>query len=560
MTAAVRHLSSWSIGARPACRRRAATASGSAIGDATGARARCSKTRRPGTRRSDAARRMLAAASRRGERVLLGFDFPFGYPAGFAARLGLAGAAVARRLGRDRRLLADDERQRQQPLRRRRRAQPARLAAAAFPFWGCPAASRRRTSSAPKHHRPHDGDGLAEQRLIDRCMCRGRSRAGSCRHGLGRRPGVDRNPGRARAARRSALGRRRARSGRSRPGSRAARRTGASSSPRSIRRWCRRAAADWRSQGRGAGAHRRRASSPRVDDAGELAALFAGDPGLTPERARRVETEEAWTLGVTARSERQPVTQPSPPRVSGADSCLARKRARGLVSPPASGRGRRSRASADAATTISAIRPRSTRRSFALIRAEADLARFPRRCGRWRCVSPMPPAIPRSSRDLVWSRGAVAAGRSGARRRRADPGRCGDGGGRHHRASGLPAEQRVICTLGDPAVAGARARSRHDALGRRGRAVAAASRRRGRRDRQRADRAVSSARDDRRRRAQAGAGARLSRSALSAPPRRRRRWREIRARPAPSSRSPAAAAAARSPPRRSTRLLRERRR
>ena len=31
----------------------------------------------------------LEAASRR--RVLLGFDFPFGYPAGFAARLGLTG-------------------------------------------------------------------------------------------------------------------------------------------------------------------------------------------------------------------------------------------------------------------------------------------------------------------------------------------------------------------------------------------------------------------------------------------------------------------------------------
>ena len=34
---------------------------------------------------------LLTAALDRGERVLLGFDFPFGYPAGFAARLGLAG-------------------------------------------------------------------------------------------------------------------------------------------------------------------------------------------------------------------------------------------------------------------------------------------------------------------------------------------------------------------------------------------------------------------------------------------------------------------------------------
>jgi len=40
------------------------------------------------------------------------------------------------------------------------------------------------------------------------------------------------------------------------------------------------------------------------DHAGELAALFAGDPGLTPEERRRVEIEEAWTLGVTAARQR----------------------------------------------------------------------------------------------------------------------------------------------------------------------------------------------------------------------------------------------------------------
>ncbi|MGH7055068.1 MAG: cobalamin biosynthesis protein, partial [Stellaceae bacterium] len=34
---------------------------------------------------------LLAEALGRGERVLIGFDFPFGYPAGLAARLGLAG-------------------------------------------------------------------------------------------------------------------------------------------------------------------------------------------------------------------------------------------------------------------------------------------------------------------------------------------------------------------------------------------------------------------------------------------------------------------------------------
>src|SRR5260370_42281239 len=37
-------------------------------------------------------RELLSDATARGERMLLGFDFPFGYPAGFAQRLGLHGA------------------------------------------------------------------------------------------------------------------------------------------------------------------------------------------------------------------------------------------------------------------------------------------------------------------------------------------------------------------------------------------------------------------------------------------------------------------------------------
>ncbi|MEQ8440882.1 MAG: cobalamin biosynthesis protein CbiG [Alphaproteobacteria bacterium] len=41
----------------------------------------------------------------------------------------------------------------------------------------------------------------------------------------------------------------------------------------------------------------------RWDDAGRLAALMAGDPGLSDEEVRIVETEEAWILGVTDRPE-----------------------------------------------------------------------------------------------------------------------------------------------------------------------------------------------------------------------------------------------------------------
>ena len=40
------------------------------------------------------------------------------------------------------------------------------------------------------------------------------------------------------------------------------------------------------------------------DQAGELAPLFFGDPGLTPKQREQVEREEAWTLGVTAARQR----------------------------------------------------------------------------------------------------------------------------------------------------------------------------------------------------------------------------------------------------------------
>jgi hypothetical protein len=37
---------------------------------------------------------------------------------------------------------------------------------------------------------------------------------------------------------------------------------------------------------------------------GSLAELFAGDPDLTPKQRDCVESQEAWTLGVTARAQR----------------------------------------------------------------------------------------------------------------------------------------------------------------------------------------------------------------------------------------------------------------
>ena len=65
----------------------------------------------PGTRHQ--ARALLAdwltEPLARGERVLIGFDFPFGYPAGFAARLGLTGPPWQAVWDEIARLVTDDE-------------------------------------------------------------------------------------------------------------------------------------------------------------------------------------------------------------------------------------------------------------------------------------------------------------------------------------------------------------------------------------------------------------------------------------------------------------------
>ncbi|MGH7114483.1 MAG: cobalamin biosynthesis protein, partial [Stellaceae bacterium] len=107
----------------------------------------------------------LMAARARDQRVLLGFDFPFGYPAGFAARLGLGGPPWRAVWDEIASLVTDDEKNRNnrfdvaESLNRR-------VSGGAFPFWGCPAAPLR-TDLHGKHHRRHDSDGLAERRLVD---------------------------------------------------------------------------------------------------------------------------------------------------------------------------------------------------------------------------------------------------------------------------------------------------------------------------------------------------------------------------------------------------------
>jgi hypothetical protein len=110
------------------------------------------------------------SAQAKGERTLLGFDFPFGYPAGFAARLGLAGTPWRAVWGEITGLLRDAEDNRNNrflvgaELNRR-------VSGGRFPFWGCPVGFSHEFLG-PKHHGYHQHEGLAEKRLID-CWMRG---------------------------------------------------------------------------------------------------------------------------------------------------------------------------------------------------------------------------------------------------------------------------------------------------------------------------------------------------------------------------------------------------
>ena len=163
------------------------------------------------------------------------------------------------------------------------------------------------------------------------------------------------------------------------------------------------------------------------------------------------------------------------------------------------------------------------RRSFATIRAEADLSGLPRRvapvavrmihaCGQVDLVD-----------DLAFSPGVVAAARGALRAGAPILCDAADGGLRRHPAR-LPADNDVVCTLRDPRVPALAAAAGHHPQRRGAGAVGRPARRRGRRDRQRADRAVPPAGDDRRRRAAPGGGARHPGRASSARPSPRTRW------------------------------------
>ncbi len=241
----------------------------------------------------------LAAASATDERVLVGFDFPLGYPAGFAARLGLSGPPWRAVWDEIAGLIADDERNRNNRFDVAD-ALNRRVSGGGFPFWGCPAAPVR-TYLAGKHHRRHDSEGLAERRLVDLYI----PSAQPCWKLLG----VGSVGGQA------LTGIPIARALRDDPRWRRETKVWPFETGLCARFEARIVIAEiypslWavsptpaepkdRAQVRTVA----RFLSER-DRAWQLAALFAGDPGLDPEQRHRVETEEAWTLGVTAPRQR----------------------------------------------------------------------------------------------------------------------------------------------------------------------------------------------------------------------------------------------------------------
>jgi precorrin-8X/cobalt-precorrin-8 methylmutase len=190
---------------------------------------------------------------------------------------------------------------------------------------------------------------------------------------------------------------------------------------------------------------------------GKLREWFAGDPNLTAEQRHQVETEEAWTLGVTG--PRRPRVTPSPPQ--GAErvgvrwgiperlpkpTSPSRRSATGASLSPLKG-GEGKEAAYEYLRDPAAI----YRSSFAAIRAEADLARF------------LPALRPLALRlahaagdvaildDLAWSRGAVQAGQRALAAGApvlADAEMVAAGIIRDR----LPAQNRVVCTLHNPKV------------------------------------------------------------------------------------------------------------
>jgi precorrin-8X/cobalt-precorrin-8 methylmutase len=398
---------------------------------------------------------LLSDAMARGERVLLGFDFPFGYPAGFAQRLGLNGAPPWRAVWDEIAARLKDAENNNNDRFTVAAEFNRRVSNGAFPFWGCPV---RFTHDflGPKHHNGHAADGLAEKRLIDRWMvgaqpCWKLAYTGSVGSqsltGIPVVRALRDDPGWAEGARIWPF-----ETGLDAPD--AAQIVFAEVWPSWWRRDIR---ADYGPPNDKAQVRTVAGIFAAADRAGALPMWFTGDPTLSDEQRRIVETEEAWTLGVTA-PRRRSGTAPHPPSASPR-APSPRKREEGLKAaalqssraPRVRGEGRGEQQNSP---KYNYLRDPDAiyRASFAAIRAAADLARFPA------ALRPLALRLAHAAgdvpilQDLVWSRGAMQAGRRALAAGMpilVDAEMVAAGIIRDR----LPARSRIICTLREPDVA-----------------------------------------------------------------------------------------------------------
>src|SRR5712691_4635213 len=241
---------------------------------------------------------ILAAATSRRERVLLGFDFPFGYPSGFARRLGLTGTPW-RALWDELALLLHDNEDNSNDRFEVGAKLNERVSGKRFPFWGCPP---RKVGEflGPRHHRGHTGDEpIKERRLIDEWMvgaqpCWKLAYTGSVgSQTLTGIPVVRELRDDPRWADRAHIW----------PFE-----TGLGLPDKTRIVFAEVWPSWWKQEIRPEyGPPNDKAQVRSVaeifaarDHAGELAAWFTGAPSLTSRQRRIIETEEAWTLGVTA--------------------------------------------------------------------------------------------------------------------------------------------------------------------------------------------------------------------------------------------------------------------
>ncbi len=159
----------------------------------------------------------------------------------------------------------------------------------------------------------------------------------------------------------------------------------------------------------------------RLDDAGGLAALFAGPAGLSPEDRRLIETEEAWILGIETMGGAAPSAEPA-----------------------SSGRG-------PGAYQYIRDPEEIYRLSFATIRAEIDPGALPADIDAVAVRVVHACGDPRIVADLAFSAEAAARGRAALAAGApilVDTEMVGAGIIR----SRLPARNRVICTLAEAGV------------------------------------------------------------------------------------------------------------